>query len=196
MWVNVKGGWHEKNNERTETISISSALVSPKTSDALLRALATSSDPFDYKLPYFNEKDMEIESASFQLKGWINERHNSKGLDQFDPYADQIDYPPYSLGSTIAEKLGLSADPDGKTWKIDNSTELAMYCETWRSLRERRDEETDQSGMRMKAKLSFLKELCSTLDYEIIFDVGIKREINYRYNRSNRTCWPSRFIKH
>lgn len=186
LWVNVKGGWHEKNNERTETISISTALVSPKTSDALLRALATSSDPFDYKLPYFDEKDMEIESASFQLKGWINERHNSKGLDQFDPYADQINYPPYSLGSTIAEKLGLSADPDGKTWKIDNSTELAMYCETWRSLRERRDEETDQSGMRMKAKLSFLKELCSTLDYEIIFDVGIKREINYRYNREKR----------
>ncbi|MFT3948210.1 MAG: hypothetical protein QM763_14665 [Agriterribacter sp.] len=186
LWVNVKGGWHEKNNERTETISISTALVSPKTSDSLLRALASSSDPYDYKLPYFDEGDMEIKSGSFQLKGWINERHNSKELDQFDPYADEIDYPPYSLGSTIAEKLGLSTDPDGKTWQIANSAEVALSCETWSSHREGRDEEPDQSGMRLKAKLSFLKGLCSTLGCDLIFDVGIKRDISYRYDREKR----------
>ncbi|MNT02789.1 hypothetical protein D3C72_1372970 [compost metagenome] len=186
LWVNVKGGWHEKNNERTETISISTALVSPKTSDALLRALATCSDPYDYKLPYFEEEDMEIESGLFQLKGWINERHVSKELDEFDPYADNIDYPPYSLGSTIAEKLGLSPDPDGKTWQIAHSTEIALSCETWSSHREGRDEEPDQSGMRLKAKLSFLKGLCSTLGCDLIFDVGIKRDISYRYDREKR----------
>jgi hypothetical protein len=186
LWVNVKGGWHEKNNERTETISISTALVSPKTSDSLLQALASSSDPYDYKLPYFDEEDMEIESGSFQLKGWINERHNSKELDQFDPYADEIDYPPYSLGSTIAEKLGLSTDPDGKTWQIAHSAAVALSCETWSSHREGRDEEPDQSGMRLKAKFSFLKELCTTLGYDLIFDVGIKRDISYRYDREKR----------
>lgn len=186
LWVNVKGGWHEKNNERTETISISTALVSPKTSDSLLRALASSSDPYDYKLPYFDEEDMEIESGSFQLKGWINERHNSKELDQFDPYADEIDYPPYSLGSTIAEKLGLSTDPDGKTWQIAHSAKVALSCETWSSHREGRDEEPDQSGTRLKAKLSFLKGLCSTLGCDLIFDVGIKRDISYRYDREKR----------
>ncbi len=186
LWVNVKGGWHEKNKERTETVSISTALVSPKTSDALLRALATCSDPHDYKLPYYNENRMEIESGSFQLKGWINERYNSKELHQFDPYADEIDYPPYSLGSTIAEKLGLLPDPDGKTWQIAHSAEIVLSCETWSSHREGRDEEPDQSGMRLKAKFSFLKELCSTLGYDLIFDVGIKRDINYRYDRENR----------
>ncbi len=186
LWINVKGGWHEKKNERTETISIATALVSPKTSDALLRALTTSSDPYDYKLPYYDEEDMEIESGPFQLKGWINERHNSKELDQFDPYADEIDYPPYSLGITISEKLGLSPDPDGKTWQIAHSAEVALSCETWSSNREGRDEEPDQSGMRLKAKLSFLKELCSTLGCELIFDIGIKRDINYRYDREKR----------
>ena len=60
LWINVKGDWHEKNNERTEKFYISTALVSPKTSGALLRALATYSDPNDYKLPYFHKKRMEI----------------------------------------------------------------------------------------------------------------------------------------
>ena len=184
--INVKGRWHEKNNERTETISISTALVSPKTSDALLRALATCSDSYDYKLPSFDEEDMEIESGSFQLKGWINERHNSKRLDEFDPYADEIDYPPYSLGSTIVEQLGLSPDPDGKTWQIAHSSEIVLSCETWSSHRHGRDEEPDQSGMRLKAKLSFLKQLCSTLGYDLIFDVGIKRDISYRYDQEKR----------
>jgi hypothetical protein len=186
LWINVKGGWHEKDNERIETISISTALVSPKTSDALLRALATCSDPYDYKLPYFDEEDMEIESGIFQLKGWINEHHNSKELDEFDPYADEIDYPPYSLGSPIAEQLGLSVDPDEKTWEVVHTSENVLSCDTWNSHRERRDEEPDQSGMRLKAKLSFLKELCLTLDYDLIFDVGIKRDISYRYDREKR----------
>ncbi len=107
-------------------------------------------------------------------------------MDQFDPYADEIDYPPYSLGSTIAEKLGLSADPDGKTWQIAQSADVALSCETWSSHREGRDEEPDQSGMRLKAKLSFLKELCSTLGFDLIFDVSIKRDISYRYDREKR----------
>ena len=186
LWINVKGGWHEKNNERIETIYISTALVSTKTSDALLRALATCSDPHDYKLPYFNEERMEIESGIFQLKGWINERHNSKELDEFDPYADEIDYPPYSLGSTIAEQLGLSSISDGKAWQIVHTSENVLSCETWSSHRGNRDEEPDQSGMQLKAKFSFLKEICSTLGYDLIFKVGIKRDVNYRYDREKR----------
>ena len=129
---------------------------------------------------------MEIESGLFQLKGWINERHVSKELDEFDPYADEIDYPPYSLGSTITENLGLSPDPDGKTWQIAHSSEIVLSCETWSSHREGREEEPDQSGMRLKAELSFLKELCSTLGYDLIFDVGIKRDLSYRYDREKR----------
>ncbi|SFB81178.1 hypothetical protein SAMN04487891_102474 [Flagellimonas taeanensis] len=186
LWINVKGGLHEKDNERTETITISTALVSPKTSDALLNALATCSDPYDYKLPYFDEDDMEIESKLFQLKGWINERHVSKGLDQYDPFADEIGYPSYSLGSTIVEKLGLSEDLEGKTWQGPNSSEIVLSCETWSSQRGDRNEEPDQSGMRLKAKLSFLKELCSTLSYDLIFDIGITRDIDYRYDREKR----------
>jgi len=129
---------------------------------------------------------MEIESGIFQLKGWINEHRNIKGLDELDPYADKIDYPPYSLGSTIIDSLGLTVDADGKIWQYIHSSENVLTCETWSSHRERRDEEPDQSGMRMKAKLSFLKYLCSTLNFDLIFDVDIKRDISYRYSENKR----------
>lgn len=56
LWINIEGGWHEKDNERTETYSISSALVARETSDSLLRALQTCLDPYDYKLPYYKEE--------------------------------------------------------------------------------------------------------------------------------------------
>lgn len=186
LWINVNGHWYEKNHERKETISISTALVSLKTSDALLRALATCSEPSDYKLPYFNEESMEIESGLFQLKGWINEPYVSKKLDEYDPYANKIDYPPYSLGNLIAEKLDLSVDIEEKTWKVRHSSEVVLTCKTWGSFRGGNDEESDQSGIRLMAKLSFLKELCLTLGYDLIFEVLIKREKSYRYDREQR----------
>ncbi|MEN2398365.1 hypothetical protein GKZ90_0001135 [Flavobacterium sp. MC2016-06] len=184
QWINVKGAWHESENDQIETFSISTALVSPKTSDSLLRALDTCSDPYDYKLPYFNEEDTEVNSGMFVLKGWINDRYNEIRLDRFDPYADGVIYPPYSLGSTIIENLGLSVDEEGKVWKFSDSN--VMICETWSSLRERTDEDPDQSGMRLKVKLSFLKYLCLTLGYDLIFDISIKRDVKYRYNRDKR----------
>ncbi len=186
LWINVEGDWHEKDNERTEKFYISTALVSTKTSGALLGALGTCSNSHDYKLPYYHEERMEIESGIFQLKGWINERHNAKGLDEFDPYADEIDYPPYSLGSTIIDNLGLKVDPAGKVWQYIHSSENVLTCETWSSHRERRDEEPDQSGIRLRAKLSFLKYLCSTLGCDLILEVGIKRDISYRYSENKR----------
>ncbi len=188
VWINIKGGWHETRDERTETFSISTALVSQTTSDALLRALITCSDPFDYKLPNYREDRMEIDSGTFQLKGLINEQSNSKGLDEFDPYADEISYPPFSLATEIANQTGLTVGPDGKSWVSDTS-EVVLSCETWSSYRKERDEERAQSGMRLKAKLSFLRYLCSSLGYDLILDVGIKRDIIYRYDR-DKTEYP------
>ncbi len=186
VWINVNGNWQEKKDERTESFFVSSALVSKETADSLLRALATCSDPHDYKLPNYGEENMEIDSDVFQLHGWINERSISKRLDEFDPYADRVDYPPYTLGDAIKERLGLTLDHEGKLWFANNFNEIALICETWASYRERRDEEPDQSGMRLKANLSFLKDLCNKLDCELIFDVGIKREISYRHSSSER----------
>lgn len=181
LWLNVHGGWEEKDSERTESISIISALVSKESSNALMRALETCSDPHDYKLPYYEEGDMEIESGSFELKGWIKDETASKRLDGYDPYTDNVDYPPYKIGANIVNKLNLSVDSYGKVWHLPISLYPALQCEIWSSHRPDRDENPDQAGKRLKASLQFLKQMCSTLNCDLILEIGIKREINYKY---------------
>jgi len=183
IWINVCGNWFEKANERRENFSINTALVSPKTGDALLRALATCDNPHDYKLPFFEEDNMEIDSDIFQLKGWINDCYNQKRLDEYDPYAGQIYYPTYSLGDKIVENLGLVADSSGKKWKTHNASEDVLVCETWSSSGHTSDDDPDQIGIVLRAKLSFLKKLCETFNYDIIFEVSIKRDIYHSYSR-------------
>lgn len=181
QWLNVQGGWEEKDSERTESFSIFSALVSRSTSGALMRALETCSDPHDYKLPYYEEGDMEIESGSFKLKGWIMDDSVSKRLDEYDPYADNVDYPPYVVGGDFVSRLNLSVESDGKLWYLPTSSHPALKCEIWSSHRDDRDENPNQAGKRLKASLQYLKHMCSTLNCDLILEVGIKREINYKY---------------
>lgn len=181
LWLNVQGGWEEKDSERTESFSIASALVSKDTSNALMRALETCSEPHDYKLPYYEEGNMEIESGSFELKGWIKDESVSKRLDEYDPYADNVDYPPFIIGDGIVDRLNLSVDDYGKIWYLPQSSYPALKCEIWSSHRSDRDENPNQAGKRLKASLQFIKHMCSTLNCDLILEVGIKREINYKY---------------
>jgi hypothetical protein len=190
-WLNVRGGWEEVDSERTESYSIASALVSIATSDALMRALETCSDPYDYKLPYYEEDDMEIDSDFFVLKGWLKGESVSKRLDEFDPYADNIDYPPYVIGDDIASKLELYVSDDGKIWYSPISSFPSLKCEIWSSHRAGREENPNQAGKCLKASVEFLKHLCSTLNCDLILDVGINREINYKYrSREDKYEYP------
>ncbi|HRI34010.1 MAG TPA: hypothetical protein PLD02_09650, partial [Saprospiraceae bacterium] len=174
MWINVKGHWHEKHNERIETYFISTALVPLKTSEAILKELSAC-NPYDYKLPDFEEKEIETDLG---ILGWISEPSFSKGLDGFDPYANGIHWPHYSVGNTIIEPLGLIIDFDSNyLQKTGSDLEKVLTCNNWSSYKASREEEPDQTGMRLKAKLSFLKHLCKTFDCSLIFDVNINREI-------------------
>lgn len=180
-WLNVWGAWKEKNNELTESISISSALVSKNTSASLMRALQTCEDAYDYKIPYYKEEGMEIDSDSFQLLGWIREEYESKEIDNFDPFGDNVDYPPYLIGDQMVEKLGLKKDHDRKLWYLPLNNIPSLKCLIWSSCRVNKDEEPNQSGKTLRASLTFLKHLCSSLNCEILIDIKINREINYNY---------------
>jgi len=156
------------------------------TADSLLRALTTCNDPYDYKLPDYKEDSMEIDSDIFVLKGWINKNHVSKGLDQYDPHADNIAYPPYTVGEDIKEKFALEVDNEQKNWYSKELNEICIIVKTWSSSRERDDEEPNQSGNVLKASVDFLKHLCKTLNYSLVIDISIKREIHYKHDSKSR----------
>lgn len=180
VWLNIKGGWTERHNSKYESYSISTALVSKNTSEALMRALETCSNSHDYKLPDYQEERVEIDSGIFWLKGFIENLDSSEGIDGLDPYAADLSYPPFSLGEPFITDLGLKSDDDGKTWCLSNG-QVALKCDTWSGNIQGYDEEPEQSGMRLSASLSLLKSLCKKNDAVLIIDINISRNITYKY---------------
>lgn len=185
-WIAVRGGSHEKLQERKEVFSVTTALVSKFTSDALLRALSTCSDPMDYKLPNFNEENMEIDSDIFQLRGWLSNVSISKGIEELDPHANGVEYPSLLMDETLIDRFNLIADDFNKVWMERESQKRVLENRIWSSSWKGKDEEVDQSGIILMADLSFLKNLCNTLDCELIFDVSLKRDVNRRYSNEKR----------
>ncbi|MEK9158326.1 MAG: ATP-binding protein [Patescibacteria group bacterium] len=179
-WLTVKGGWHEKKSERIETFYISSACVSKTTSDALLRAWTTASDPHDYKVPGYEEENMEFDSGIFKLTGWIIDPNNERELDEHDPYANKVEYPSYKIGQSILDSLKLRSDSDGKKW-FNEMDECVMTCASWICAHSDRDEEADQAGMCLSADLTTLRQLCQALDCELILKVSITRRLSYAH---------------
>lgn len=179
-WLNVQGSWQESNSSIKGTYYVSSALVSPDSSEALLNALSTCVDSHDYKLPSYKEKRMEIKSMPFMLKGWIKDTDISKGLDEFDPFAGEISFPPYELGKKITKKLNLSVSDDGKKLYFNMSTEPSVINLLYASYNSSRDDEPQHVGNRMMATLPFLKKICNDYKCEIIFKVILGRNQIYR----------------
>ncbi|WP_407557482.1 hypothetical protein [Winogradskyella sp. 4-2091] len=183
-WLNIKGGWTERDDSRYETYSVSAALVSKEGSDSLLRALSTCSDYHDYKIPDYEESRVEIDQDIFRLESFIVNPDVSNGIDKFDPYGENITYPQFSLSEEFVKKLNLSSDSEGKIWYSSNG-QVALKCDAWNSNLNRYSEEPDQSGMRLSASLDTLKIICQVYDCNLIIDVNISRNIDYRY-RSNK----------
>ncbi|HAO08425.1 MAG TPA: ATP-binding protein [Chryseobacterium sp.] len=185
IWLNVEGGWEEIHHSKNENIHVRSALVSKSSSFSLMSALQTCNDPYDYRLPNYKEKNSEIDSVRFKLRGWIEESDSSKRFDDYDPYADNIDYPPYIIGEEIRDRLKLKSNYIGKDWFINNFSIAVLKCQIWSSYRRDLSENPNQSGKVLKASLYFLKHLCKTFDCNIIIEVEIKRDVTYKYRRND-----------
>ncbi|MUL35408.1 ATP-binding protein [Gloeocapsopsis dulcis] len=176
-WLNIRGSWSDSDNERKESFYITSALVPQKTSQSLLNALSTCLNPYDFKLPAYQEEDMEFNESPFELQGWIWRGSQDKGLDAADPHAGEIEYPPYRIGDSIIERLGLSVDLEQQKWYMPDMAEESLVCELWSSSESGDKEEPPRHGIRMNASLEFLKTLCSTLERELIVEVQIERHL-------------------
>lgn len=176
-WINISGSWEEQDSLHDESFHISTALVAQSTSQALINALTTCLDPYDFKLPDYQEENMEIETPPFNLKGWIWRDYTNNHLDEYDPFAGPIDYPAYQIGKFIIDKLGLRQDSENREWFLPDEDKGSLICELWITNKSRRDEEPLKRGCRLSASLSILEKICSVFGYEIIFEVQINRNI-------------------
>ncbi|OJB81915.1 hypothetical protein A9Q62_16650 [Yersinia ruckeri] len=177
--LTVWGHWSDKRNDRRESISVSTALVSPERSLSLLRALQTTENAYDYKIPSTGE-DMEIDHMSYKLKGWIKDIGEYKGIDEHDPWAGDVTFPLPKPASFIVEAMKLTTDKDQRVWHTTHSTEPEMISRIWGSLAEKNEDEKP-SGYKLYASVEFIKKMLTTLSMDLIIEVGVNR-----YSRSNR----------
>ena len=82
-YVVVEGQVERWTGDRSESISVSSALCDMSTVDSLLRALQTMERAHDYKLPEEGE-DEDIDSDGFKLVAWLARSSQDGGLDRKD----------------------------------------------------------------------------------------------------------------
>ncbi|MEZ5573736.1 MAG: hypothetical protein R3E64_17220 [Halioglobus sp.] len=180
-WLNIAGSWDEYRDGHNESIYISSRLVSSWASGSLQRAIIHHQiDVSESKsLAHFDSRDYDHSAENpFKLKHWYTQDNRQGRVDEFDPYAGALDYPPIMLNQDIALQLKLTPDSESRYW-YDADTDKAMLCsQLWSEDKpEREDNDYCSKGKRLQAALTLLKNLLSTLDMDLAIQVDIRRQL-------------------
>jgi len=173
--LNVWGAWTAAGSQYLQTAHIRSALVSPGKSAALLRALGTVENVWDYGVPSVNS-DLEIEKNGFQLKGWVAEHDHDAKLDHQDRWAGALSFPPPMPARYIRDLMGLTTDADRRHWQ-DAAGSVAIASQEWGHYDEgnRHERSNPESGSRLQASLSYLTAMLTKLGMDMIIEVQIER---------------------
>lgn len=115
--LNVSGWIHTSDDSHYVHLHVMSALVSPESAAALLRALQTTS-PYRFQLPYTGEGEgfhgHEIDQPGFQLLGWLDDIEvHWTGLDDHDPLSIKVAGDRTVPGEDFREVLDLTTETTG-----------------------------------------------------------------------------------
>lgn len=183
--MNLWGRWKWISGYREESIHVGSALVSSDRSMALLRALQSVDNPHDYRIPDV-EDELQIDFEGFQLKGWIIDRSRD-GVDQQDPWAGTIRYPPPAPAAYVTDLMKLNSDVEHRRWFLQGDGIDVAWSQLWGHFHEKNDDEMNhESGARFQASFPFIVSLLRELEMDLIVKVEIERRRRYsRWERSN-----------
>jgi hypothetical protein len=186
----VWGNWNYSEGDREERIRISSALVSVKHAHSLMRALQTASNPYDYRIPSSGD-ELEIDSGLYQLKGWIWETSREHGIDEHDPWAGDIGYPPLRPARWFSNKNDLQSDYECRVWHSSASGgEPVLYSYVWGRKSEKNEYVSPETGTRLLAGVEPLKTWLSSIGMDLIIEVQISRDFrrdSYRSRQAGTT---------
>lgn len=170
--VVVWGFRNVQHYSQNETVSIHSALVTPSTAPALLKALQTSPDKHAYRIPDTTDSEFSFSTPGYELTGWIEPSGHAHGRDQQDPFAKSVDYPPIRPTQALPPLAALVGDADLRLWSDGES--IAIEQTTWDDFLDER-QTTGSSGNNLVANCAWLAGVLAKLDRWLLVEVEIKR---------------------
>jgi hypothetical protein len=183
--LNLWGHWTSVAGSREETIRVSSALVSSERSYALLRALQTAGNPHDYRIPDADD-DLQISSEGFDLLGWVVDGCSDGGIDESDPWAGGIHYPPIVPATLVLDLMNIECDSENRIWRLrdSGSERIVLWSQIWGCYEERDHESETERGRRLQTELPFVVDFLKAVEMDLIVKVEIRRELRRsRYER-------------
>lgn len=170
---------------RSETVSVHSALVTPDTAPALLRALQTAPDKNAFRIPDTSDDENSSSIPGFELTGWIEPLGYSSGRDKQDPYARSVEFPPKRPTPTFPPLEVLVPDADYRLWR--DGANVVIVSTTWDDYADERHV-TGSAGDTLTANRTWLASTLGKLDRWLIVEVEIQRRSD---DASRRVVRPS-----
>jgi hypothetical protein len=192
-WIVAWGEWNDCHYFRTETMRVSSALVNPATAEALANSCRWS-EPYRYYLPLFGQEGAEVRSVPpFDLLGWIAKgRDSDDARDTLDPYAKNVDYPPFIIGPTYSQLLNLERDEEMRHWWFGGTELKAALAEVWSDGIQKHRDPPRRQGERFSVSPELLRRLCLETGKHVIFSVQIGRSIERDYDSASISRSPTK----
>jgi hypothetical protein len=188
----VVGCHHEtRSSSFNLTVTVDSALVSPSTAGALVRALQAVDDPLDYYLPSLSDH-LGIDAPPYRLKGWLDDEHSDSGIDQRDPLRYDVGAIRSRPSSQVISALGLEfVYENALKWAQPDNRRTVFGYEAWSDVRwddyEERpsyDHEIRSSGWRLRVERESLETFLKMTGFDLIVKVQIDRmNKGYEYSR-------------
>lgn len=188
----VDGHIEEYDRRRRGRVSVTSALVSPDTASALLRALQTT-DPGNFRLPYEGEESeydaSEINELGFVLEGLITGwRRETEYLDEHDPLTREIKGSVSLLGRNSIDALGLSLSDNFLVYSRADG-EVVARSEIWSDNPQERERITEafSTGERLWVRTEALLDYMRRRGMDLVIEAQISRNVERRYDTESFT---------
>lgn len=172
-FLTLNASYSSSTEQYSETINISSALVSSETASALLSALQTTKDPYDFKIPD-EEEEFEIDEDYFQLKGWIpSTREENKDDIKDDPFLHGMSAGIYRPSKDFLQVCKLKTNEYGTSY-LNTFSEVVVVIDNWADIRQDNYlREPESSGYRINVHIDTILSYLQYKNMDLIIEVQV-----------------------
>ncbi|WHI47212.1 hypothetical protein [Microbulbifer sp. VAAF005] len=170
-----------RTSKHSSTVRISSSLVNPDRGLSLIRALQTSDDSHDYRLPPTNHES-EIDEGPYLLRGWISEPSGDSRLDEKDTFNHGVRMIEGMPAEEVVKMLGLRRSKNYPVSWVDSEANTIFTYEAWGDVIEysRQKEyihgdDVVSDGHRLKISSHHLEKYLNEVNLDLILEVEITR---------------------